>query len=138
MLDSQLATKPRRRKQTLFIGILVILLLLATSACVFFFMKYQDAQAESAAKQRSDLVATIGKAVLLPAGEEPGLSTVIDKSKLSNPTLRERAKNGDKLLIYTKAGRLIIYRPSTGKVVDMLTIQNPEPVDSKATTPSEQ
>ncbi len=35
-----------------------------------------------------------------------------------------RSQNGDKLLIYTQAKRLILYRPSSKKIIETLTIEN--------------
>ena len=49
---------------------------------------------------------------------------VADKQKLNNPALAAVVQNGDKILIYGQAKRLIVYRPSVHKIVTMLTIQD--------------
>ncbi|HUC89742.1 MAG TPA: hypothetical protein VMR45_02985 [Patescibacteria group bacterium] len=54
----------------------------------------------------------------LPAGETPALATVTDKKSLQTPFLQQ-ANNGDKILIYQKAQRVIIYRPDTDKIIDV-------------------
>ena len=131
-MEDQSSSSRRGRGHKVVTGVLIVLVIAAAGASGVLFMKYRGAVAKSGANEQADIVATVDKAVLLP-DEQPGISTVIDKSKLSNPTLKARAENGDKLLIFVKAGRLIIYRPSTGKVVDMLTIASDAPDNSGAT-----
>jgi uncharacterized protein HemX len=118
----QAENKRQRRKRGPAIALLLLLLIAAVGASAFWFVKYREAVNSNPAKERQKIIQTIGQAVMLPA-EEPELSTVTNTAKLTNQTLKTRAKNGDKLLVYAKAKRLIIYRPSNGKVVDMLTIQ---------------
>jgi hypothetical protein len=55
--------------------------------------------------------------------ETPVITTVLDKTKLTNKSLATHATNGDRLYIFSKAKRIMLYRPSTHQVVDMLTIQ---------------
>lgn len=64
------------------------------------------------------LTLTVGKHVQLPKGEQPIIATVTDKSSLRTPFLKE-ADNGDRILIYEKARRVIIYRPSIDRIVDI-------------------
>ena len=54
--------------------------------------------------------------------EKPDIATVQDASRLTNPLLASRTADGDKLLIFNASKRVIIYRPATGKIVDILTI----------------
>lgn len=59
----------------------------------------------------------------LPTSEKPSLmATVTDTSALKTPFLKE-AKNGDKIIVYEKARRVIIYRPSTDRIVDIGPIE---------------
>ncbi len=58
----------------------------------------------------------ISRHMILPAGEQPELATVTDASKLQTPFLRQ-ARNGDKLLVYEKAGEAILYRPGIDRIV---------------------
>lgn len=121
MDKDQNAAKKRSSHRAAY-AIFALLLLSALGFGGFFFYKYQDALQREPNRESQRITQAIEKVVALP-DEEPVLSTVQDKSKLTNTALRVRAENGDKLLIYSKAKRLIIYRPSTKKVVDMLTIQ---------------
>ncbi len=71
-----------------------------------------------ATNNKGDLVTQVGKLMVLPANEKPIIATVTDKSALKTPFLQE-ASNGDRILIYEKAKRVIIYRPSLHKIVDV-------------------
>lgn len=59
----------------------------------------------------------IKDSVELPTGETPTLATVNDVSKLKAQAFFKNAQNGDKVLVYTKAGVAVLYRPSTQKVI---------------------
>src|SRR5437870_155565 len=98
-------------------GLLVIVLFIAVVAAVFFYIKYQDSQdklkhPEALTKvETQSLVEKVGRHVELPAGEQPTIATVSDVSKLANQTFFTGAQNGDKVLIYGKAKKAILYRP---------------------------
>jgi hypothetical protein len=109
--------EPSNTKRIVF----VIILLIAIGAGVFFFIKYRQAVNDNPQAETKDLTATISKSVQLP-NETPTVATVVDKNKLANKALSSKAKNGDKLLIYSNAKRLILYRPDDKKVIDMLSI----------------
>jgi hypothetical protein len=67
------------------------------------------------------ITSRLGNFVELPA-EQPTIVTILSQQKLSNVVLAAKAKDGDKLIIYPVAKRIILYRPSTQKVVEMLGI----------------
>src|SRR5262245_41595293 len=100
---------------------LVILLLLTIGVSAWLFTKYRQAL-QQPDQERIQIIRRISPIIALPT-EQPSLSTVVDKTKLTSTALKNITQNQDKLLIYPKAKRVIVYRPSTGKVVDMLTIQ---------------
>ena len=106
-------------------GAALFLLIVAIAAAAFFYTKYQDSQDKLkhperlAAAQTQNLVQKVGEHVELPAGEQPTVATVSDVSKLSNQTFFSNAKNGDKVLIYSKSKKAVLYRPSEDKVINV-------------------
>lgn len=65
--------------------------------------------------------------VELPAGETPTVLNVsdADEVKKDNAALTD-IKNGDKMLFFTKSRKLVVYRPSTKKVVAVVSLATPE------------
>ncbi len=60
--------------------------------------------------------------MVLPAGEQPIPALVKDEAKFADNPVFEGVKNGDKLLIYQEKRKVIIYRPSTKQIVNVITI----------------
>lgn len=133
-MENDLKSGSGRRSRRGVISVLLVLLLLTTGVSALLFIKYQRALGSNPSEERQQIISKIEHVVLLP-NEDPSLSTVVDSTKFTNQTLRDRAKNGDKLLIYAEAKRLVIYRPATQKVVDLLTIQEKQP--TTAASPAE-
>ncbi len=114
------------------IGAVVILLLAGLS--IYFYIQYQNikknpnqvAQAETDA-----LVKQVSKLIDLPSDETPTVATILDKEKLKDQPFFNNAKNGDKILIYTKAKKAIIFRPSENKLINV----GPIAIDQKAQVP---
>ncbi len=102
----------------------MIFLLLAAST-IYFFIKDQRSQQlltnpQAVEKEAiQELTSRIGKLVELPKKETPVVAAVSDVNKLKNQTFFIDAQNGDKVLIYTKAQKVILYRPSTNKVINI-------------------
>jgi len=83
-------------------------------------------------KEIKSLTETIGKFMELPADEQPTLATVTDRAKLKGQEFFAKAENGDKLLVYPKAGKAILYRPSTGKIIEATNLTTGERKDSQS------
>lgn len=110
-----------KRFRGLLLPVLVIICIVAVSASIIFFAKYRKAQDTGQAQQKK-LIAKIAEAIELPQSD-PTVVTVTDKEKLTNKALASRVHNQDMLLIYGPAKRIIIYRPSSEKVIDMLSFE---------------
>jgi hypothetical protein len=69
-------------------------------------------------KQTDDLIQKVSKLIQLPTGETPTIANVSDAAQAKKQSaFFANAKNGDKVLMYVKAGEAILYRPSTNKIV---------------------
>lgn len=113
--------------------IIVILGLMGFAGWSFFkYQKAQDtvdklsnpeAQQEAIAKEREDILAKVGKLMILPEDEEPTVASVDDAEVLAQyqPFFRN-ASNGDKVILYVKSGKSIIYSPEKNIIVNVGTI----------------
>ena len=108
------------------IASLVLAALIAWLAYGYITTKNQLEQTKSPSGQglteTQRLVNKVSLLADLPQGETPTIATVNDASKLKSQAFFSAAKDGDKVLIYSKAGKAVLYRPSTNKVVDYSTV----------------
>ena len=96
---------------------------------VYFLIAYQSNKSNpDVALQKETKVLTdrIGRFMELPLDEQPTLATVTDQEKLKGQNFFTHAQNGDKLLVYPKAKKAILYRPSTKKIVEVSNLISSE------------
>lgn len=110
-------------------GILLLTLLTIVLAVVaiILYTQYQklsvlsqDPQ-QKTEMQNKTLLEKIGKLIMLPS-EAPRIATVSDISKLVDQPFFVNAQNGDKVLIYEKAAKVILYRPNINKLIDVASL----------------
>lgn len=68
------------------------------------------------------LIENVGELTQLPEDEQPTVATVTDVESIKNQSFFQNAQNGDRVLIYSRAKRAILYRPETGKIVEIAPI----------------
>lgn len=92
----------------------------------FFTQKTKSANPQDQQKQVQEadrkLIAEIGKLIDLPKAENPTVATISDITKLSNQPFFQKAKNGDKVLIYPVAKKAILYDPVLKKVLEVASV----------------
>ncbi len=83
-------------------------------------LKTVQGQQKLAEQEVSSIVDAIGKHMLLPADETPAIATVTDAEALKKeqPFFKD-ANNDDRIVIYAKAERAILYRPSEDKIINV-------------------
>ena len=74
----------------------------------------------------------------LPQDETPDLAKVSNKEKLAGQPFFQKSQNGDVVLIYLKAKKAILYRPSTNRVIDMVPLSENEIPAPAPENPEEQ
>lgn len=110
------------------IALLVVVLLGGAAFGAAKYKKLQDENKklknpqEQARIQTESLIKEVGAITVLPADETPTVATVADASKLKNQAFFKDAQNGDKVLIYTKAKKAYLYRPSTKKIIQIAPV----------------
>lgn len=99
------------------------MLLVVCGAVLFFVMNNKKNNNDSV----EAVTQTIAKHMVLPMDEVPALLTVTDPSKVTTQFLKQ-SQVGDKILIYQKYKRVIIYRPSIDRIIDIgpVVIDNPK------------
>ncbi len=65
------------------------------------------------------VVSDVSDLMLLPSDETPTLATVSDMHALEGQEFFKKAQEGDKVLMYLRSRRAIIYRPSIDKIIEV-------------------
>ncbi len=119
---------PVFKTKPLWVYIALAVLAITICSAGYFYIQYRQLNQSQAddAKELAQVVKQVGQLMDLPEEETPVLATVTDKEKVKTQTFFARSENGDKVLIYTKFGRAILYRPSANKIVDVTLINATE------------
>ena len=119
----QRAQPPPRpsRMSRIFLAIVTMVALASLAGNAFLWMKLKALQdlSQGPEEQVKSLVAEVGKVMVLPTDEEPTTATVSDPEKLRDQAFFGNAQAGDKVLIYQKSRKAILWRPSTKKVIEV-------------------
>ena len=116
-------TKKRRgfKKLALFL-ILFVIVGGSIGAAAFYYDKYQEVRRDPQIVTQEEsryLAEKAGKHISLPQDETPTIAEVSDKDQLKSQSFFANAQNGDKVLIYAKAKKAVLYRPSEDKVIEV-------------------
>lgn len=108
-------------KRALSIIVFAVLLVASAATSFYWYKKYQTVLhlPESGSKDEAAiLIKKISSFMELPQ-ETPSVVTITDRDKLQNQEFFQKAQNGDKILIFQNTRRIILYRPDTGRVIDV-------------------
>lgn len=124
-----------RRRLIVISGVVVVVLLVAGG--VFLFARAQTGVsilplASSPKNEASTLVDKVGRLLELPTGEQPTIATVSDVSKLQGQPFFAHGQNGDKVLIFAKAKKAVLYRPSIDKIIEVGPVETTTATASSA------
>lgn len=136
--DSNSGRPSGRLKKALLPLLIAFVLLVAGGVSFVFYTKYKEVKdnPQIVAQQEVDyLTNKVSKLMKLPDDEQPTIATVQDKEKLKEQPFFKDADNGDKLLIYTKAQKAIIYRDKTNTLINVgpIALDNVAPKTEEAT-----
>lgn len=132
-MDTAASDSSPKKRRRIFMKVMVSLLLVGLAgASGFFYVKYQEVLNAPTPAQK--LVDRLSPVLELPQ-EAPTLLTIADKSKLTNETLASQVQDGDQLLVFNDAKKIVVYRPSLQKATNMLSIQESVAADTAAVTP---
>lgn len=105
----------------------------------YFYWQYRALAQTNPATEVIKITKYINRFMDLPLEPLPTMATVTEKDKLKEQGFFKNAENGDKVLIYLSAGKAILYRPATKKIIDVAPItqtDTPTEVAPKPTTGS--
>ena len=136
--------KSKKSKKNIKIGVIAVIFLLIVGVGGYLTYNYIQEQnqkierlsdpqqaAKDEATKVKDLVAELAD---IPADETPTIATVNDASKLQGQAFFIRAQNGDKVLIFTKAKKAYLYRPSSNKIIEVAPVNIGENENKTGTT----
>lgn len=105
-------------------SVVLILILGSVFTALYFRNQYQKAtqgKNEIVGDEVKSITGSISKFIDLP-NETPTIATVTDKEKLKGQIFFSNSQNGDKVLIFSESKKAILYRPETGKVIEVTSI----------------
>ena len=130
-MDSE---KPAAKVSKILIIVGSVVLLALAAATGYFFMKYQSIKknpGQVAQAEVDRVVKLVGQLITLPKDESPTLATIQDREKLKDQPFFTNSKNGDIILIYTKAQKAIVFREKENKIINV----GPISIDQQNGTP---
>ncbi len=83
---------------------------------------FQEDETVRAIKEKNDIIKKVGKLAFLPQDEEPTMAEVTKAVKVRSQKFFSQAEDGDRVLIYPKSQRAVLYRPSINKVIELAPI----------------
>lgn len=114
------------------IGVIALVLIaIPLTVSLFAVIQKQKAGSKSqvlASSQVNDILVKVSKLIDVP-NETPTIATISDVTKLAGQEFFKKAQNDDKVIIFPKAQKAILYRPGTNKIVEVAFYNPP------ATTP---
>src|SRR3989338_1626695 len=123
------------RKIGMFLSVVLIIIggVIGGISGFYYYNKYKVTEKrfrEASVVNQSDvqaLVEKVGKLIKLPDGELPTIATVTDLERLKNQPFFAKAKIGDKVLLYTKNKKAILYDPLNNLIVEVGPLIIPTP-----------
>ena len=128
--------EPKKSKSKLILKILAVIIFVgALGGGIYFYWQYQRVvkNPDIITKQETAWVLErVNKLIDLPQDETPTVATVLDKDKLKDQEFFKNAQNGDKLIVYMKAKKAVLYRSSTNKIIEVAPVYNDDTKKAEA------
>lgn len=128
----RISQKKSITRKAMLIGVISLGCILAVSVVSFYYYRNHKKESvsqsavagsnNSPASNEQSLKDVIGKIMELPTDEEPVVATVTDIEKIKGQKFFAHAQNGDRVLIYTNNKKAILYRESSGKIIEVSSV----------------
>lgn len=103
----------------------IVLFIIAAAGAVYFYLDARDLRKnpqKASQEEIQELIKKVGYLIVLPKDEMPTIATVSDPEKLKDQPFFENARIGDRVLIYSKAKKAILYNPGRNKIVEVAPV----------------
>ena len=111
--------KAIRPRTMYFVLLLAMVTFLAIGAGItYLVIRHPVKDPGGGESSQYQLISQVGSLLELPP-EEPTIATVTNLKKLEGQLFFVHAELGDKVLLYEKARKVILYRPSAHKVIEV-------------------
>ena len=100
--------------------VLFAIVIVALSLGGFFYYKFKKIKKnnpDTVKKESQELLNKVSRLYLVSTNETPTVATVSDPDKLKDQAFFSESQKGDKVLIFTQAGKAVLYRPSIDKII---------------------
>lgn len=123
-LFSSLVKKIQKKMKVAFWGIGILVVLGSVVTAWHFQKKYTELLhiQQNPQSELSSVLSKISSLMDLPLDETPTLATITDSTRLSGQMFFDHAENGDKVIVYTKAAKAILFRPSSRKIINVSSV----------------
>ena len=117
-------------KRKLFLNYIPwILLVIFLPSSFYFWSQLSDIKKDplKAAKAETlEIINTVGKIMVLPKGEYPKIATLTedDLGKIKTQSFFINASAGDKVLVYSIARKVVLYNPTSNKIVEVANLDS--------------
>lgn len=74
-------------------------------------------------KEIDNLISKVARIYLVP-NETPTIATVSDPDALKSQSFFTASEKGDKVFIFSKAGKAVLYRPNLDKIIEITPIKS--------------
>ncbi|MDR0463386.1 MAG: hypothetical protein LBG64_04170 [Pseudomonadales bacterium] len=95
----------------------ILAFIVIASIGAYLFLHRESTNGDPADRDR--VLRRLNRIMILPEGEEPFVGTVDNPEEIAHLPLFTRAQRGDRIVVYSGASKAILFRPSTGQIVDV-------------------
>ena len=105
-------------RKILFLTVISIFVAILIICFIWFFQhKKSDTREQDIKAQR--LINMVSRHIILPTGEEPSIAIVSNVELFRKQTAIQNIEKGDQILIYAKAGKMILYSKKRDRIIDV-------------------
>jgi hypothetical protein len=107
-----------RQNKKLFVALAIVVVVVLGIAGFLMFGRDNISEEEKNKQETRTVIQKVGELYILPKDEDPTVAAITNKSKLDGQEFFSNAKDGDYLIVYSKAKVALIYRQSVNKLVN--------------------